>query len=699
MLNMSTELPVRLESVIITNFRSIAGTITVPLSASTVLIHGLNGSGKTSILSAIELALTGTIDALERGDPNYKNYLTHFGAQSSEVVLDTTDTEGHSKFTTATIADSKVQVSPLLSPDCSHSFGERSYLVQAALGRLLEIYQHTEARDSDSALTRFVKELLSLDQLDALIDGLFAAGDLRRVRNLVPEFRAAEDRSDHLQANISIARKELTELRSQEKQLYDALINSVSDFLGSQTPEVVRDIEGLRQQLSQDQNQEISQVTKAIRELLSIQEDWSSLLADELANRKTIEAEGVLAAAAASDWKSNVGRILETTINSLRTQFPNLPSSALTDPLLAHNSALNAASQEVARCSRELDQDEKSATRILELSEQIGETRKRIRSLDDDIAKVVQNPRSLSAALAAILPHIHGTYCPVCGRDFSEVSAGSLPGKVSSQIAQLTADAATLQQLSKDRNTSESSLRTFERELETLTSRRLSEDARVLLRDRVKNLSAAAATMTNLAAAVAEGARILRRASAAEDRLAASASLEQRAGGIRKRLEQLWESSLEAKPDTLDSLVPAVHRLQNLLRHREAELSEKQQLRQKALEELERLEKLRTRLQNDQNVLQVQVAERNEVTTALETARGHRAFAKDLADLARNVRANIVRRVFDQSLNGIWRQLFVRLAPDEQFVPAFVVPRDGSGPVVAVLETFIAAEAPEARRR
>jgi DNA repair protein SbcC/Rad50 len=44
-----------------------------------------------------------------------------------------------------------------------------------------------------------------------------------------------------------------------------------------------------------------------------------------------------------------------------------------------------------------------------------------------------------------------------------------------------------------------------------------------------------------------------------------------------------------------------------------------------------------------------------------------------------------VRRVFNSSLNRLWRDLFVRLAPDEPFVPFFNVPQ--SSRAVAVLET------------
>ena len=63
------------------------------------------------------------------------------------------------------------------------------------------------------------------------------------------------------------------------------------------------------------------------------------------------------------------------------------------------------------------------------------------------------------------------------------------------------------------------------------------------------------------------------------------------------------------------------------------------------------------------------------------------AEAKKLASKAREVRTNVVRRVFNDSLNSLWRDLFVRLAPDEPFLPAFRLPDKQTGPVEAVLET------------
>src|SRR3546814_14826134 len=48
---------------------------------------------------------------------------------------------------------------------------------------------------------------------------------------------------------------------------------------------------------------------------------------------------------------------------------------------------------------------------------------------------------------------------------------------------------------------------------------------------------------------------------------------------------------------------------------------------------------------------------------------------KDIARKTREARGRVVRRVFNDELNSVWRDLFVRLAPEEPFIPAFAIPR------------------------
>jgi exonuclease SbcC len=64
------------------------------------------------------------------------------------------------------------------------------------------------------------------------------------------------------------------------------------------------------------------------------------------------------------------------------------------------------------------------------------------------------------------------------------------------------------------------------------------------------------------------------------------------------------------------------------------------------------------------------------------------AVARDLVARTQAVRSDEVRRVFNEELNAVWRELFIRLAPDEAFVPAFALPEVAGRPVEAVLETL-----------
>jgi len=79
-----------LATLTISNFRSVGGTVAIPLNAPVVLIHGANGAGKSSVMSALELALTGNVSGV---DPTDREHLVHRGARRGEITL-VTSTEG-----------------------------------------------------------------------------------------------------------------------------------------------------------------------------------------------------------------------------------------------------------------------------------------------------------------------------------------------------------------------------------------------------------------------------------------------------------------------------------------------------------------------------------------------------------------------------------------------------------------------------
>lgn len=198
----------RLTSLTVEDFRSIRGPQRISLDAPAVLIHGPNGTGKTSLLSAIEFGLTGAVASLGRFDPGYIQHLPHKKSETGGCRIQIEATGLAAKSAEVRGDGSVISGVPLLSEDLSRFFSERCYLPQAALGRLLEIYEHQDSRRTDSPLTRFVKELLGLEALDALIDGLHASGDVRRLREPAPRYWLA--RSDAAPSTKRVAEAETT---------------------------------------------------------------------------------------------------------------------------------------------------------------------------------------------------------------------------------------------------------------------------------------------------------------------------------------------------------------------------------------------------------------------------------------------------------------------------------------------------------
>jgi exonuclease SbcC len=173
----------RLTELVVENFRSISGRCVIPLDGSITLLHGANGAGKTSLLSAIELAATGRVGFLEDQSGDTRSLLRNHDFPLGSVRLSLAHRNG-TRVGSFELNGDQVTGNAALTPEEQTYFLERSFLPQTALGRLLESYTET-GKQVDTALVRFVKSLVGLDDLDALIDGLHASGDRRRSKKMV----------------------------------------------------------------------------------------------------------------------------------------------------------------------------------------------------------------------------------------------------------------------------------------------------------------------------------------------------------------------------------------------------------------------------------------------------------------------------------------------------------------------------------
>lgn len=184
-----------------------------PLDAKVVLVHGENGAGKTSLLSAVELALTEKVQSLERADPGYEKQLLYRSATEGSVLLKILAGTSEQSFKVMLNA-AGAQSIDALDEQRATFFRERVFLPQSLLGLLLQIYQDA-GNDAASPLAQFVGKLLGLDRLDALEAGLRPLADVRNVRKNVDGWLAAENERSRFDGLLSDQRKARDALNEQ----------------------------------------------------------------------------------------------------------------------------------------------------------------------------------------------------------------------------------------------------------------------------------------------------------------------------------------------------------------------------------------------------------------------------------------------------------------------------------------------------
>ena len=682
----------RLKSIRVENFRSIRGDISVSLDAPVVLIHGQNGTGKTSLLSAIELALTGAIPSLAKVEPGYLMHLPHKSAPDGvgRVGIEVSGLEKATKCVLRVTQDS-VEKGHLLSDALAHFFHERCYLAQSTLGRLLEIYQHQDTRRTDSPLTLFVKELLGLDSLDALIAGLHAAGDVRRLREPVPSYWSARQdlptigaRLVELRSETNIAAEQLSNL---ELQL-NARLRSLSSgqFTAS-------DLSDARAFLSSNAEEpELQSMARARRDLSAIAEQWRAIA------QEVIRHDGSRAESTAKDaedkyaqWRRGDGAQLYSLLEELRTILPNHRSSESEGPEEQRSNALKSVTAELVRLNETLNRDEADDSASVDLNKSIEQGLARTKVLDSQLQEAAGQNDGLAQALATMLPHIKDNNCPVCGRDFDELFEGGLNEHVSQHISALVETAARLQALAQDKATTGATVSRNQRELAVIHARRLNKQQSDSMKSRRARFEEIANRLKSLQQVGLQGVSLLNAKFASEAVLARIRMVDSSTTSLRSNLQEILLRYKQAALGANEGIDIAATRLSKWVEEAERLLVERQAQRKAGLADIVAIETQRQkcrRLGNDLNATEL----REKSTQVAKTEADRRIeLARELARQAREIRTDIVRRVFNDELNTVWRDLFVRLAPEEPFVPAFALPDTTTGPVEAVLETLYRA--------
>jgi exonuclease SbcC len=676
----------RLKSLFVKDFRSIDGEVSVSLDAPIVLIHGPNGAGKTSLLSAIELALTGAVPSLARAEPDYLSYLTHKDRPFGEVRLEIADENGHVRSSDIRVTGTAISGNPLLNAREATFFSERSYLAQSTLGRLLEIYQHADKK-SDSPLTRFVKELLGLDRMEALIGGLYSAGNIARLKTPVPAYGSARD-------EIAATEMLIAELGQQETDangIMENLDGRLRECLIAVDLSLFSDIDNLPallDRLSNDPDEHaLADLIRARREASVARQSWSATVTatDENA-RSALAAANTEAQATLDRWTTLNGARLEALLGRAAALFADISLSSESGYSERGRLLSQRIESDSARVVRVLAAHETSLQQRDALARQLDEARSRLVRQDEEITNAVETNGSIAKCLADLGTHIHDEICPVCDRDYSEVSGTPLSAHVAAKVAAIVEQAGRLQSLSQGRSQASAQIARLDRELQALSSQILSDTELNPLKGRAADLTEIGGQLKDAFSDLREGDRLRGTAAGAARSVMAIQNADQSAVVLKSNLEELAQRA-GAKPTSDMSTEALLEAIEATIKEREEFLTARQTARRTARATVEAL------LSADRRRLDVQMKLQN-ARSDLATKQHRKAqadkaidIAKEVARQTREARGRVVRRVFNDELNAVWRDLFVRLAPEEPFIPAFAIPEGAWANIEAVLET------------
>lgn len=677
----------RITSLTATDFRSLRGTVTIPLDSPVVLIHGRNGAGKTSLLTAMELCLTGNLSSLSRLDPLLRDHLVHKEAASKKASvsigvhgLDVDFPAGHFE-----IQGHKCTGKSALNPILTRHFSERCYLAQSTLTRLLEFYEDKAV--NGTALTRFVKELLGLDELDALINGLYDSGDVRRLRGNAVSFWDMREQLPSLDDDLSRLAGELAAAEGQVTQLTQETRERLTPYWPEMASLTAQAMLALLKVQSQESGlQRLTQLRRELNDTLSqCQRLESAVAADE---RMAIETDAGTADTALRSWLDTSGKRLTELFDKLGGYFSDLPSPIQNRPEYARAYAHRTVTTEVERCQQIQARDEAAQKLVSDFQADRLGLSTRLGDIDMQIAQHSREAGLLAQALSALVPHVHSEACPVCSRDFSEVSPSPLLGHLTARITSLTQSAGLLSALSKERVATVTAIAARDRDIGAAQAQLLTAEARAEYELRLLRLGEFLEILVALEAETRAGETLFVKAAGAAQTLASARAGDQQSAAIR---DSAGRYAKVLVMDPIGANEPLQAALQRYLAEVGAQI---ELLTAKETARRDGEAALRELLLKQQNieVIKVRQEERRTNRRGLHAAKeaGERAMeqARDLLRYAQVERSRVVGQVFNDSLNAAWRDLFVRLAPDEPFIPAFAVPHVTKGDVEAKLETL-----------
>jgi exonuclease SbcC len=651
-----------LQKIQLENFRQYAGRVSVDLDGDFVLVYAPNGYGKTSLLSAIELAVTGDVQDLKKYSSDYPACLNHQPASGDASVRLTLSPSGRESVTAAvSVGRGGIRADASVSSEWAERFNQRSYLSQERLRWLLE------PGDKGGPLARVLQKMLGLDLAENLSEGLRAAANIGTLRGKSSDLQSLFDEIGHLREELSEADAAVESLVQRKAEVLAVMTETVGDAVPSP--------ESVQARLSA----EVDDVTQWSVALSRLRELRRALQAGSRAaeERSLIETE-------VEDAKVQV-RELETTFSTASADLEERARAlGLEDEAWSGLSGWARADvlrEQVAATTQRLAA---SVQRIAELAEVIDGTSMNLDSLRQSLAETQSRLQGSAAAgalevidaLQAAKAAVSSEVCPVCGRDFSEVSPIPLEAHIETALERLTQSV----EMSDTLFAQERSLReALEVASATLGKAIADRDREAALlgtdaRDRLRSLS----ELLDEAEPHAVEALALRKSRERLNELRATVGglddAAANAAAAKGEAERILNSlEVEATQDLSDSgFWDAVEGdIQKRIARKKALIDGYQSLSQ----QIATLSMLEAQLTAAAQIRPELTGKLNEAESRLTGVKAIQAEANAIVTAAENAKKAAIDQAVTEGVNSLWAEIFSRLVVGERFLPEIAEPR------------------------
>lgn len=291
------------------------------------------------------------------------------------------------------------------------------------------------------------------------------------------------------------------------------------------------------------------------------------------------------------------------------------------------------------------------------------------------LADAHENSSALVEGLSALRSIVGvSNICPVCDRDITEIYKHSLRTHIDAKLGELTSHGQQLVKLRAKRDELAAQVSRLEVEHTRLIGKTLSAQQGQVLQQRHSTLVQLASEGAGVEAAKSNGVELTQSVGQLQQDLHELEAAASEVTHIRSELDRYAVLLNVIVEPTFDSFPTVCSELLETAKGNVSRLVDKANHYRIVNGEAAHLAAVLEREQAAvQNVAEATERKKRWDDRIAEAKRRQR-IAREVREAATRARTDIVHRVFTESLNEVWKSVFTRLAPNEEFIPRFGIP-------------------------